>query len=73
MNPMPPLGSEKESAMDVDGATGVLTCGYACLGVFGNWKHISAFFLELCDEREVKPLIFSCKTQVSKVRSCNIG
>lgn len=73
MNPMPPLGSGKESAIEVDRTTGVLTCGYACLSVFGNRKHFSAFFLELCDEREVKPLIFSCKIQVSKVQSCNIG
>jgi hypothetical protein len=67
MNPIPPLGSEKESAMDIDRVTGVLTRRYACLGVFSNRKHFSAFFLELCDKREVKPLIFSCKIQVSKV------
>ena len=53
--------------MDIDRTTGALTCGYACLGVFGNRKHFSAFFLELCDKREVKPLVFSCKIQVSKV------
>ena len=67
MNPMPPLGSEKESAMDIDRMARVLTRRYACLGVFGNRKHFSAFFLELCDKREVKPLVFSCKIQVSKV------
>jgi hypothetical protein len=56
--------------MDIDRTTGravILTCGYACLGVFGNRKHFSAFFLELCDKGEVKPLIFSCKIHVSKV------
>lgn len=67
MNPMPPLGSGKESVTDINRTTGALTCGYACLGVFGNRKHFSAFFLELCDKREVKPLIFGCKIQVSKV------
>ena len=68
MNPIPPLGSVKESVMGhFDRTTGILTCGYACLGVFGNRKHFSTFFLELCDKREVKPLIFSCKIQVSKV------